>query len=116
MQHVAEIVKTLAEYGLSPLMVIFIGMFYLMGVRSGTLYNVFDLFNKNKQEEVKQEITLDDLYRQMLHLRGHFNDETTERLGGIETKQETILTSVQRIERKHEEYDKFGIKVQHAQT
>lgn len=111
MQHVPEIIKAMAEYGLSPLMFVFIAMFYLMGVKSGTFSSIFDVFKK-KEEKSENKVTLEDLYKQVLHLRGHFNDETTERLTGIESKQENILTSVQKIERKHEEYDKFGIKIQ----
>ena len=111
MEMFVTAVKELVELGFSPLNIVLIAMLYFMGAHHG----MFPKFwNKDDKESVAP--TIKDLHDEMAGLKAHFNDETTDRLDTIIEGQQEIKEGVQTVNRKHEEYDKFGIKVRDIKT
>lgn len=111
MDSFVQLIKTLSDLGFSPLNVVLIIMLYFMGAHSG-------IFPKFWGEQGKKNLSIKDLHDEMFNLKSYFNHETTERLDGIKESQknlyesqEKIKSSVEELNRRHDVYDNFGIKI-----
>ena len=116
MEHVPEILKALAEYGVSLPTLILLLMMYLMGVKSG----MFPALWKKEEEEKAEETP-----KWAQYLVQHFNHDTTDhhtnthkKLDILIEKEEDevkerrdILDATIRIETKLNEFDKYGVKM-----
>ena len=117
--EIISVVKELSELGLSPFNLILLGILYSLGIQTG----LFPRFWKTETEEDKTP-TLRDIHSIMLHLKEHYNDETTDNLEKIgenqkdmirgitkiSISQDGIKEEVSRVKRFHEEYAEYGIK------
>lgn len=111
METAKTILEAAAAYGFSPLNLVLMVMLYFMGAHAG----VWPKFWKKGDDENKTP-TVHDLYAEISKLKMYFNHETTERLDKIVERQKGIGEDVKSIVRKHDEYEKYGIKTRRATT
>lgn len=104
MEHIPELLKTAAEFGFSPLNLVLLAMLYFMGANQG-FFPKFWSSNENDKTT-----TIQDLHNEMTGLKKYFNHETTDRLDSLNTTLVATKEGVEKLNRKHEEYDKYGIK------
>ena len=107
MEHLLSTIKYLVEIGFSPLNIVLLCMTYFLGAKQG----LFPMFWSSKTEDEKKGVSIKDLYDQMQNLQGYFNHETTERLDDIKFQQVRLVEDVAEIRRKHDEYERFGIRI-----
>ena len=99
-----EILMKASELGFSPLNLVLIGMIYFIGAQHG----MFPKFwNTNDQSK---GVNLKDLHTEFTSLKEYVNHDTSERLESIQADTAEINEGVKQINRKHDEYDRFGIK------
>lgn len=89
MEHIPQIIKAMADYGISPVMFLFFGMFYMMGVQNGTFPKIWG--DKTKQENVPPWAQ---------HLLQHFNEDITDHQKEIRDK---IYALIQMEKDEHEQ-------------
>lgn len=105
MEVFIKTLQTLDALGFSPTSIVILGMLYFMGAQSGMFPRFWDT------NEEKKGVTIAQLHDEMQHLKSYFNHETTERLDKINVEVSDVKESVKELNRKHEEYEKYGIKV-----
>jgi|DEB19_MinimDraft_3_1074340.scaffolds.fasta_scaffold134890_1 hypothetical protein len=111
MEHVPEILKALSDYGLSPVLLVFLVMLYLMGVKSGT----FPKFWGEHKEEIPK--WAEHLLQNYNHNTTSFHETTHQKLDTLIEKSEEearqhleIRDGVKEIQNTLSNFEKFGIK------
>jgi len=110
MSELHQILQLASELGFSPLNLVLLVMLYFMGAQSG----VFPKFWRANDRHTTP--TIHDLHEQVLSLKEYFNHETTNRLDAIQAEQQLMHEDVRGLHRKHDEYDKYGIKVREIKS
>lgn len=122
MEHIPEILKALAEYGLSPVWLILLAMLYIMGVNTGA----FPKFWKSSEERDIIPKWAQPLFDKSDHLVDHYNhsttgfhEETHKKLDtliekeDIETKERAEMrASLTSIHYKLDNLKEYGVKLQ----
>lgn len=104
-EELKQTIIILAELGFSPLNIVLIGMVYFMGAQHGMFPKFWRTSDENKG------VNIGDLHTEMMQLREHFNHETSDSLTSIKNNTLEIREDVKTLQRKHDEYDRFGIKI-----
>ena len=107
MENLPEILRALAEYGVTFPSLILLFLVYFFGAEQ----SIFPKFWKKINEGDTKKVTMFDLHKEMTTLRSYFNHETTEKLAQIRETQQAIAEDIKNINRKHTEYEKYGIHV-----
>ena len=105
MESIINFLQILDALGFSLLNIVLICMLYFMGAQSG----MFPRFWSS--EENKKGVTIAQLHQEMTQLKAYFNHETTDQLKKVNSELENIGEGVKKIDRRHDEYEKYGIKV-----
>lgn len=117
--EVVEILKELSVLGFTPFNLVLLGILYALGIQTG----LFPRFWKNPENQ--NTPTLKDIHEIMIHLKAHYNDETTDNLekigrnqdtmirviNKISDKQDTISKDVEELKNNHNIIKEFGVKV-----
>lgn len=117
--EVVEILKELSALGFTPFNLVLLSLLYALGIQTG----LFPRFWKSAEDE--HTPTLKDIHEIMIHLKSHYNDETTDNLEKIGRNQETMITGIKEIrenqkviakdveelKNNHNIIKEFGVKV-----
>ncbi len=105
MDHFLEIIRTLSEYGFTPVNLILGTMLYFIGAKSG----IFPRFWK--QAEVEEEDPAQDAPVWARHLLQHFNHDTTDHHEATHAKLDEVRDRVKNVEVTLQNFDKYGVKL-----
>jgi len=121
MEHIPEILRVMAELGLSPLNLVLLALVYFMAAKSGFVPK----FWKERKEEKAE-----DMPHWAQTLIGHFNHDTTSHHEMTHQKLDTIIQqnkdsksdhertkeTINAIKNSVENLDKYGMKVRGRQN
>lgn len=113
MEHIPEIIKAMAEWGVSPLNLILIAMMYFIGAKNG----IFPpLWKEEKKENVPE--WAQHLLQNFNHSTTDFHLQTHQKLDTLIEKEEEeakerqeIRDNTRDIKTKLAEFDRYGVKV-----